>query len=52
MKRSKFTDEQIIGFIKSYEAGVSVTDLARQHGFSEMRAIRGQTTFRRATLST
>ena len=35
MKRSKFTDEQIIGFIKSYEAGVSVTDLARQHGFSE-----------------
>lgn len=35
MKRSKFTDEQIIGFIKSYEAGVSVSDLARQHGFSE-----------------
>ena len=35
MKRKRFTDEQIIGFINSYESGVAVADLARQHGFSD-----------------
>jgi len=35
MKRKRFTDEQIIGFTKSYESGMAVSDLARQHGFAE-----------------
>ena len=35
MKRKRFTDEQIIGFINSCESGVPVADLARQHGFSD-----------------
>ncbi len=33
MKKSRFTTEQIIGFIKQAEAGMAVAELARQHGF-------------------
>ena len=35
MKRSRFTEEQIIGMLKEYEAGVSVSDLCRKHGVSD-----------------
>jgi transposase InsO family protein len=31
MKRSRFSEEQIIGILKEHEAGVSVADLCRQH---------------------
>ena len=34
MKKSRFTTEQIIGFIKQAEACMAVAELARQHGFS------------------
>ncbi len=34
MRKSRFTTEQIIGFIKQVEAGMAVTELGRQHGFS------------------
>ena len=34
MKRTRFTDEQIIGFIKQADAGMSVSDLCRREGFS------------------
>jgi len=34
MKKSKFTESQIVNIIKEAEAGVSVEDLMRQHGFS------------------
>jgi len=34
MKKSRFTTEQIIGFIKQADAGMAVSALARQHGFS------------------
>lgn len=34
MRTSRFTTEQIIGFIKQAEAGMAVSELARQHGFS------------------
>ena len=34
MKR-RFTEEQIIGFLKEAEAGVPVKELCRRHGFSD-----------------
>jgi putative transposase len=33
--RKRFTEEQIIGFLKQADAGVSIKELCRQHGFSE-----------------
>ena len=35
MKRSKFSESQIVNILKEAEAGVSVEDLIRQHGFSK-----------------
>ena len=35
MKRSRFTEEQIIGMLKEHEAGVSVSELCRKHGVSD-----------------
>ena len=33
--KKRFTEEQIIGFLKEAEAGVAIKELCRQHGFSE-----------------
>jgi putative transposase len=35
MKRSRFTDDQIIGILKEHEAGLSAADLCRKHGVSD-----------------
>ena len=34
MKRSRFTDEQIIGMIKEQESGIPTTEVCRKHGIS------------------
>jgi putative transposase len=35
MKRSRFSEEQIIGVLKEHEAGASAADLARKHAISQ-----------------
>ena len=35
MKKSRFTETQIIKILKEQEQGISVKDIARQHGISE-----------------
>jgi putative transposase len=35
MKRSKFSEEQIIGVLKEHEVGAKTADLCRKHGISE-----------------
>lgn len=34
MKRSRFTEEQIIGILKEQEAGATTADVCRRHGIS------------------
>jgi len=35
MKKSKFSESQIVSILKEAETGVSLDDLIRQHGFSK-----------------
>ena len=35
MKKSRYTEEQIIAILKQHEAGVKTADLYREHGISE-----------------
>ena len=35
MKKSRFTEQQIVGFLKQVESGLAVKDICRQGGFSE-----------------
>lgn len=35
MKRSRFSEEQIIGVLKEHQAGASAADLCRKHGISD-----------------
>lgn len=35
MKKSKFTESQILGILKEQESGKSVSDICREHGISQ-----------------
>lgn len=35
MKKSRYSEEQIIGFLKQVEAGIAVKDVCRKGGFSD-----------------
>lgn len=35
MKRSKYSEEQIVRILKEADAGIKITDLCRKYGFSE-----------------
>jgi putative transposase len=35
MKRSRFTEEQIIAILKEKEAGMKTADVCRKHGISQ-----------------
>jgi putative transposase len=35
MRKSRFTEEQIIGMLKEHQAGMPVADLCRKHGVGD-----------------
>ena len=35
MKRSRYTEEQIIGILKEHAAGLTASELCRKHGISD-----------------
>ena len=40
MKRSRFSEEKIIGILKEHQAGLSAADLCRQHGINMAYKVR------------
>lgn len=40
MRKSRYSEEQIIGMLREHEAGASVTDLSRRHGVSQQTIYR------------
>ncbi len=45
MKRSKFSDEQILAIVREGEAGRKVADLCRTHGITEQTYYRWKAKF-------
>ena len=35
MRKTRFTEEQIIGILKEHQAGLSAADVCRKHGISD-----------------
>ncbi|MPM83777.1 hypothetical protein SDC9_130846 [bioreactor metagenome] len=42
MKRTKFTEHQILAILKQQEAGAKVSDICREHGISDAPLIIGK----------
>lgn len=42
MKRSRFSDEQIIGILKEHQPGMLADDLCRKHGISDATFYKGR----------
>ena len=49
--KKRFSEAQIIGFLREFEAGLPVKDLCRRHGFSEGSCYLWRNTFGGMTVS-
>jgi putative transposase len=49
--KKRFTEEQIIGFLRDGEAGLPIKELCRRHGFSEASYYGGKAKFGDMTVS-
>ena len=51
MKRSRFSEEQIIGILKEQEAGMPTVEVCRRHGVSPATFYKWKSKFRRLEVS-
>lgn len=51
MKKSRFTESQIVSILKEGEAGVGVAELARKHGISRATYFNWRSKYSGATVS-
>ncbi len=51
MRKSKFSQSQIVGILKNAEAGVPIPDLLRRHGISKTTFFKGRSKYAGASVS-
>ena len=50
MRTSKFSEEQIIGFLRQAEVGMPIKEIGRKYGFSDASFYKGRSKYGRRML--